>query len=284
MNAPDLRRFRLLIQYDGTPYHGWQRQATEAGPTVQGEIEEVIERLTGARRAVVAAGRTDSGVHASGQVASVDVPSRWEAWELRKALNALLPLEIRIPEVHRVSGSFHPRYHAILRRYDYFLGMAPDADSPFRNRGCWTLMKDDVSPELLDRCAALSPGERSFAAFAKAGQPERGKVCRVQEAVWEPWADLGFRFRIAANRYLHHMVRYLVGTMVEVARGLRPLDEMAELLQNRETDLTTSPPAPPEGLFLSRVEYPRERLGDHPDRDPPRSPSLDSPIPNPRDA
>jgi tRNA pseudouridine38-40 synthase len=275
VNAPDLHRFRLLIQYDGTPWRGWQRQAEEAGPTVQGEIEAVIERLTGARRRVVGSGRTDTGVHATGQVAAVDVPVRWEAWELRKALNALLPLEIRVSEVRRVPAEFNPRYHAILRRYDYFLGTAPEADSPFRNRWCWTLLKDDVSPELLHEAAALIPGDRSFASFAKAGQPERGTRCRVQEALWEPWDGLGLRFGITANRYLHHMVRYLVGTMVEVARGLRPLDDMAQLLRSPDTDLTMSPPAPAEGLFLSRVDYPPERLGDHPDRDPdtPRSTS-----------
>lgn len=269
MNAPDLHRYRLLIQYDGTPYRGWQRQAETAGPTVQGEFEEVLERLTRARRRVTGSGRTDTGVHATGQVASVEVPSRWDAPELRKAMNALLPPEIRVTEVRRVPGGFHPRYHATARTYDYFLGLSPEADSPFRSRWCWVLLKGDVSLPLLQEAAALIPGDRSYAAFAKAGQPERGTRCRVEEALWEPWDDLGLRFRITANRYLHHMVRYLVGTMVEVARGLRPPDDMAELLQNPDTELTTSPPAPAEGLFLSRVDYPRERLGDHPDRDPP---------------
>lgn len=281
MTDPELRRFCLLIQYDGTPYRGWQRQAERAGPTVQGEIESVIERLTGARRPVVGSGRTDAGVHAEGQVASVDVPPRWGAVELRRAMNALLPREIRIPEVRRVPGDFHPRFHAILRRYDYLLGTAPASGSPFRSRWCWALMEDDVSDALLADAAVLIPGERSFRSFARSGQPERGEVCRVEEAAWTPWEELGFRFRITADRYLHHMVRYLVGTMVAVARGLRPLDEMAELLQNPDTPLATSPPAPPEGLFLSRVEYPPESLGTHPDRDPPSGAATSS---NRRDA
>lgn len=258
-----------MIQYDGTSYRGWQRQAEAAGPTVQGVVEAVIEKLTEKRRPVVASGRTDTGVHASGQVASVDIPDKWDAAALRKSLNALLPRDVRVPEVRRVPRDFHPRFHATARRYDYFLGTAAGAAAPFRNRWCWVLLENDLSEGLLDEAAALIPGERSFSAFAKAGQPERGDRCRVQEAGWEPWEDLGLRFRITADRYLHHMVRYLVGTMVAVARDLRPLDEMAELLRNPDTDLTTSPPAPPEGLFLSRVEYPRERLGRDPDRDPP---------------
>jgi tRNA pseudouridine38-40 synthase len=261
-------RYRLLVQYDGTPFRGWQLQSE--GPTVQGELETVLERLTEGRRPVVAAGRTDTGVHALGQVASVDVPGKWDAASLRKAMNALLPREIRVPEIRRVPDDFHPRYHAVARSYEYFLGTVEEAASPFRRRWCWPLL-EEVAADLLTEAAALVPGEGSYGAFGKAGQPERGDRCRVQEAVWEPWDGLGFRFRITANRYLHRMVRYLMGTMVEVARGMRPLDDMARLLRESGTDLTTSPPAPPEGLFLSRVEYPRERLGDHPDRDPPHS-------------
>jgi tRNA pseudouridine38-40 synthase len=268
VTAPALHRYRLLIQYDGTPFRGWQRQAEEAGPTVQGELEEVIERLTLERRRVTGSGRTDTGVHATGQVASVEIPARWNAPEFRKSLNALLPPEIRVWEVARAPSDFHPRYDATARRYDYFLGTSPDAGSPFHLRWCWALARNDVDPSLLDQAASLIPGDRSFASFGKAGQPERGDRCRVEEALWEPWQELGLRFRITANRYLHHMVRFLVGTMVEVARGLRPLDDMAELLRNPDTELTTSPPAPAEGLFLSRVDYPPERLGDHPDRDP----------------
>lgn len=266
MKDPDLRRYRLLIEYDGTPFRGWQLQKER--PTVQGEVEAVLERLTEKRRPVVASGRTDTGVHAFGQVASVDVPEKWDAPSLRKAMNALLPMEIRIREIRRVPGDFHPRYHATLRTYEYYVGLVEDAASPFHRRWCWPLLDDPLDETLLHRAAEGIPGERSFASFGKAGQPERGERCRVQEAVWEPWAELGLRFRIGANRYLHHMVRYLVGTMVDVARRARPLDEMIELLEKPDTKLVTSPPAPPEGLFLSRVDYPRERLGDDPDRDP----------------
>ena len=99
-------------------------------------------------------------------------------------------------------------------------------------------------------------GEYSFKAFAKSGQPERGDQCTVQEARWEPWKSLGLTFRITANRFLHHMVRYLVGTMVDIGRGKRPAADLGRLLQEPESELRTSPPAPPTGLFLHHVTYP----------------------------
>lgn len=229
---------------------------------MQGEIEAVLARVTGARRPVIGSGRTDSGVHATGQVATVDLPSNWEAHGLRGALNALLPRGIWIQEVRPVHPDFHPRHDARRRTYLYRVGVAPCVGSPFQRFWCWDLSEVTPPPAraLLEAGAAMIPGERSFANFAKAGQPERGTRCRVYSADWRPWADLGYSFHITADRYLHHMVRYLVGTMVAVARGYRDPEEMKELLQNPETELSTSPPAPPEGLFLHAVEYDPEPL------------------------
>jgi tRNA pseudouridine38-40 synthase len=266
---PGLTRFALLLQYDGGPFHGWQLQKEE--PTVQGALEAVLTRITGERRVVVGSGRTDRGVHASGQVASVDLPPPWDAPRLRRALNALLPREIWVEEVRRVAPDFHPRYDAVRRSYLYRVGIHPRARSPFLRGSCWPLDGNPPDPELLEEGARRIPGERSFRSFAKAGQPERGERCRVDSAGWSPWPGpapghaaepggppLGTCFQITADRYLHHMVRYLVGTLVAVARGERPMEELEELLEDPGTGLVTSPPAPPEGLFLSRVEYPPE--------------------------
>lgn len=268
MTGSQLVRYCLVVQYDGSPFHGWQLQARAT--TVQGELEGVLRRVTGARRPVVGSGRTDSGVHARYQVAVVDVPTKWTAAAVRSALNALLPREIWIQEARRVPADFHPRFDARRRSYHYQVGTALQAGSPFQRRWCWDLAEagEPLDPELLGRAAGLIVGERSFARFAKAGQPQRGDRCHVYEAGWKRWTDLGYVFEITANRYLHRMVRYLVGTMVDVARGRRPLAEMQALLEEPEGELRTSRPAPPEGLFLSHVTYAPERLGNDPDRDP----------------
>jgi tRNA pseudouridine38-40 synthase len=187
------------------------------------------------------------------------MPARWNADELRGSLNALLPADIWIESVLTASPDFHPRYDAIRRTYRYEVGLRPQSASPFHRRWCWVL-DDSLDRDLLDRSAQVIIGSHHFEAFAKAGQPERGYACRVEAASWEETA-LGVRFTITADRYLHHMVRYLVGTMVDVARARRPLDDVARLLGS-EPDVVTSPPAPATGLFLHRVEYPGDQDGE----------------------
>ena len=244
-------RFQLTLQYDGSGFHGWQLQPDLR--TVQGELEAALSRLADRPRTVVGSGRTDAGVHATGQVASVDMPASWNASRLQRALHAILPPDVWVQEIRRVRADFHPRYDALSRTYLYRVGTAPAARSPFHRPWCWAL-GEGVVPELLAGGAAGLLGEHSFLAFAKAGQPERGDRCTVAAAGWDRW-ELGHRFTITADRYLHHMVRYLVGTMVDAARGRRPVEDLARLLRS-EPGIETSPPAPPEGLFLARVEYP----------------------------
>ena len=245
-------RFRLDIHYDGTRFFGWQIQKTER--TVQGEIEAALQRLTGARRTLTGSGRTDRGVHATGQVAAVVVPSRWSTAELKKALNAVLPSDIWIPAVTRVPEAFHPRFDARARTYTYRIGTSPEANSPFERPWCWPIA-ESLDTALMERGATFIPGRHSFRAFAKSGQPERGEICTVASAEWARWRDLGLEFRITADRYLHHMVRYLVGTLVDVGRGRRAPEDVQRLLDDPDGELITSAPAPPEGLFLTRVEY-----------------------------
>jgi tRNA pseudouridine38-40 synthase len=254
--APDtIIRLLLTVQYDGAGFHGWQLQPDRR--TVQGALQDVLSRLADRPCTVLGSGRTDTGVHALGQVASVDMPAKWSPEELHRALNATLPEDIWIEAVRPAPADFHPRYHATARTYRYDVGTHASAASPFDARWCWALC-EDLDAALLEDAAACLAGRHSFAAFSKAGQPERGERCTVASAEWSEWR-LGHRFTITADRYLHHMVRYLVGTMVDVARGRRPLADVAGLLR-RETELVTSPPAPPQGLFLSHVEYPESVL------------------------
>ncbi|HEX6590167.1 MAG TPA: tRNA pseudouridine(38-40) synthase TruA [Longimicrobiales bacterium] len=253
MEPPATRRIRLTLHYDGADFHGWQVQ--RGVRTVQQELEAALERLTTQPIRVAAAGRTDTGVHATGQVVSFDVPERWQAADLKRALNAVLPGDVWVEAAAEAAPDFHARFSASDRAYEYRLGLDGRAASPFHRRTCW-VMRDRLDPLLLDRAANLLLGEHSFRAFAHAGQEERGDRCIVYESKWWEWAPLGVVYRVRANRFLHHMVRYLVGTMVDVARGRRPLEDVASLLSGA-AGVETSPPAPPHGLFLVRVGYER---------------------------
>lgn len=276
------RRFRLTLHYDGTRFFGWQMQPEVR--TVQGELQTTLEQLTGEHRTVTAAGRTDRGVHATGQVVALVLPPRWSAATLQKALNARLPGDIWVAEAHSAPPAFHPRYNATAREYGYRLGLAVESRSPFHRPWCWPLARlagdaastrADLDVEALHAAAALLPGEKSFAAFARAGQEHRGDRCTVTEARWVRW-ELGMEFSIVANRFLHHMVRYLVGTMVDIARGRRPLDDMRAMLDGDHDGLVTSPPAPAAGLFLRRVHYPAQAVAHN------TAPPADAPPASPR--
>lgn len=244
------RRIKLTLHYDGAGFFGWQVQPGVR--TVQAELEAALSRLTDRPTSVIAAGRTDRGVHATGQVASMLVPEKWTAAALQRALNAILPHDVWIAAALEVPASFHARYDAISRSYRYRVGTVAEAYSPFYRRWCWPL-RDTPRLELLQDAAARFVGEHSFLAFAKTGQPERGELCNVSQAAWSTWR-YGVQFDVTANRFLHHMVRYMVGTMIDVGLERRPASDIDGLL-TRGAALETSVPAPPEGLFLTRVEY-----------------------------
>jgi tRNA pseudouridine38-40 synthase len=253
-----IRRIRLTLHYDGLGFHGWQVQPGVR--TVQGELDAALSRLADRPLTTIAAGRTDTGVHATGQVVSLEIAESWTPDALRKSLNAILPADIWIAHAAAVESSFHARYSAIARGYIYRVGTGPSAGSPFRRRWCWPV-PGPVERDILDRGASRIPGERSFQSYAKTGQPERGYTCRVHHARWRSWGGDGVEFTIVADRFLHHMVRYLVGTMVDAARGRRPVEDVAALLdQAGPGALETSPPAPAAGLFLARVYYSAEEL------------------------
>jgi tRNA pseudouridine38-40 synthase len=248
---PAERRFALTLAYDGSAFHGWQAQPDVV--TVQSTLEDILSRIFDRPTRVVAAGRTDRGVHATGQVVSFRAPATWTAPDLMRSVNALLPDSVHVGAASAVPPDFHARYSAVARGYVYRVGTAPATRSPFLRRYCWPV-EAALDRGLLDEAARDLVGERSFGAFAKAGQEQRGDRCAVRAAFWAPWQELGIAFHVIANRFLHHMVRYLVGTMVEVARGRRPASDLAGLLEG-DPDLVTSAPAAPGGLFLARVYY-----------------------------
>ena len=255
------RSFLALLHYDGSQFVGWQRQA--AGRSVQAEVEAVLARLMGRRVVAHAAGRTDAGVHALGMGVSLTVPASWRADALYRALNALLPRDCWVADVRPVVPGFHARKSALARRYRYAIGTDPASRSPFRRPFEWPLGRE-LDRLALDAAARLLVGEHDFRAFAAKGEPKPHYRCRVALAAWETRPDgSGVRFDVEADRFLHHMVRLLVGTMVDVGLGRRPAEDVAALLR-RTDNHATSPPAPPQGLFFIRATYPPESF-DAPD-------------------
>jgi tRNA pseudouridine38-40 synthase len=249
------RTFLVTLHYDGGSFAGWQRQAT--GRTVQSEVEQVLERICDQPVRVHAAGRTDAGVHAIGMAVSCTVPERWTGALLRRALNGLLPADCWAAEVQEMRAGFHARKCASGRRYRYLIGTDAASRSPFRRRYEWAL-GELLDGEALAAAAGTLPGEHDFGAFSVRSSARAHKRCRVAEARWAERPDgCGFRFEIAADRFLHHMVRMLVGTMAEIGLRRRALSDMNRLLA-LDPVLRTSPPAPAEGLYFVAAEYPAE--------------------------
>ncbi|HEX5972909.1 MAG TPA: tRNA pseudouridine(38-40) synthase TruA [Gemmatimonadaceae bacterium] len=247
------RTMQLVLHYDGTGFSGWQRQPDRR--TVQGVLEEALSRICAQPTSALGSGRTDAGVHARGQAVGVRVSERWTPAALRRALNAVLPEDVWVAAVHPMRDDFHARYDAIARRYRYLVGTDEESGSPFRRRTEWSVCRP-LDRSLLDDAAALLRGEHCFLGFAVRGTAPAGDDhrCSVTHAAWSDRPG-GLVFEIEANRFLHHMVRFLVGTMADVALGRRPLAELDRLLTATDNS-DVSPPAPPHALFLERVTYP----------------------------
>jgi tRNA pseudouridine38-40 synthase len=251
--------FFAALHYDGGHFVGWQRQAV--GRTVQGEVEGVLERLAGRRIVAHAAGRTDAGVHAQGMGVSFSLPAKWEAPTVRRAMNALLPRDCWVEQVRLARGGFHARKSAIERQYRYDIGLDPAALSPFRRPYEWALARPLELAAMQDAAVAVR-GEHEFRAFAAKGEPKPHYRCRVRQAEWRVRPEgRGLSLYVAADRFLHHMVRMLVGTMVDMGLGRRAVTDMAALLA-RDDNSETSPPAPPEGLYFVSAVYPAEAFDD----------------------
>jgi tRNA pseudouridine38-40 synthase len=247
------RTIQLILHYDGSGFAGWQRQPDQR--TVQGELERGLGRLLAAPTTVIGAGRTDAGVHARGQAAGVAVPARWTPTELRRALNAVLPADCWVAAAHEMDTTFHARFSATARRYSYQVGTDEAARSPFRRRWEHQVLRP-IDRDRLARATAQLVGEHRFVGFAVKGTAPAhdDHRCVVHHAAWVATPD-GLRFDIQANRFLHHMVRFLVGTLLEIATGHRPETDLAALLGADDND-DVSAPAPAHALCLEEVAYP----------------------------
>lgn len=240
-------RYKITIQYDGTNYFGWQMQSHKR--TIQKEIENAISPLNNNKRIIVtAAGRTDTGVHALGQVAHFDLDTKLKATQLRKAINARLQKDIRIVDVINVSNEFHARFSAKKRHYRYqcYLG----ENLLYKNQS-WFV--DEVELKLLKMFAKIVEGTHDFLSFSKLNKQLENTKCTIYASEWLKSENM-LIFNVCGNRFLHHMVRYLVGTMIAGAQGKISLEYFEDLLINPQSKVKIYK-APPEGLILIGVEY-----------------------------
>jgi tRNA pseudouridine38-40 synthase len=281
--ASNRQNWKLILAYDGTDFHGWQVQPGK--PTIQGELQAALSRVTGESPLPQGSGRTDAGVHALAQVASFFLTAPIPPENLRRALNRTLPSSIRIAEAKiEQSASFHARHSAIAKIYEYRI-LRSELCSPFMSRyvyHCpWPL--DFHS---LEQSASLFVGEHDFLSFAATdpdvtartswlesefspSQEAPSTVRTILSSSWQRHTSDGgelWVYRVRGNGFLHHMVRNLVGTMLESGRGHFPPDRITEILAARSRP-AAGPTAPARGLFLHSVEYSDEYRDEKANRD-----------------
>ncbi|WP_420265994.1 tRNA pseudouridine(38-40) synthase TruA [Candidatus Magnetominusculus dajiuhuensis] len=255
-----MKHIFLILQYDGTNYRGWQMQPNTT--TVQGLIEEALCKITGRATAVTSAGRTDSGVHALGQAASFFTDSRLTPDIFQRALNALLPYDIRAVAARYVSGDFHCRFSARRKRYFYVISNAPSA-SPFMYRYVWEV-RHPLDIAAMQKASISLVGRYDFKSFCASDTDVDNTVREVFSIEARPMPCISFmgaeikgqfiKITIEADGFLRHMVRNITGTLVDVGRGKTSPADVENILTAKDRK-KAGMTAPGRGLFLDRVFY-----------------------------
>lgn len=243
------KRLKGVLQYDGTGYRGWQRQAD--AQTVQGVCEHSLEKIFGGHTSVVASGRTDTGVHARAQVVHFEHETTIGNPELKRAWNAQLPNDVWVEQLTTAAADFHARHDAVTRTYRYFVADGRLAHSPFVCRYTWAL---DRRPDwdAISEATFSIVGAHDFRHFAKGVSEGQ---CLVDSAKWHRTRN-GYALEITANRFLRHMVRALVGALISIGRGQIQPSSLSRALQPHGEPVAAAH-APPQGLFLWKVKYAR---------------------------
>lgn len=244
-----MARYQVILAYDGTGYTGSQRQANSR--TVQGELEKSLRKLGWSDRAVLMAGRTDTGVHATGQVAAFDLEWTHSADKLLWALNKHLPSDLAVRSLQPISADFHPRFDATSREYRYRVFFEPIRD-PLRDKFVWRTWPA-VDEDSLKQNASIFLGKHDFAAIGSRTTPKGTTVRTVTKAEWKKMPDGEWQFEVRADAFLYRMVRRLVFVQVSVAQGKCPVEKVQHALEKQGVLLAGLAPA--HGLTLVEVTY-----------------------------
>ena len=242
-------RYRMLIEYDGADFHGWQVQPKL--PTIQEAIERALATALRHGVEVTGSGRTDAGVHARGQVAHFDSEIELDPFRLKGSLNGILPPTIAVRNLEKTHASFHARYDARWRRYHYYINTCK---SPL-SRAHRSFVKPAPDFALMNEAAKILLGEHDFSTFCRTKSETKNRICSIQEAEWTKECFSGhWVFAITANRFLHGMVRAIVGTLLSVGHGKIPPEALKKIMATRDRT-NAGPAAPAHGLVLENVQY-----------------------------
>lgn len=242
------RTIKLTLEYDGTDFVGWQSQ--ENGRSVQDVVEKGLSQILQEEIRIVGAGRTDSGVHAKGQVTSFRIESSVDCALIVRGLNGVLPKDIVVLHGEEAVDGFNARFDARARNYTYVIKTRPTAIS---RKFAWEVgYKLDV--QLMTRCLEEIVGLHDFESFCKSNSEVNHHNCNIINVSWQEREESTLVFNITADRFLHGMVRALIGTMVEIGRSHRPVDDLKRILTAKDRR-EAGAAAPPQGLFLTQVTY-----------------------------
>ena len=239
--------YRMTIEYDGTEFVGWQFQKN--GRSVQETIEKGIRKILQTSIRIAGGGRTDAGVHATGQVASFRCEMDLDLGRFEHSLNAVMPHDVVVFDIQKTASDFHARHSATSRSYEY--SVCAHRCALHRNYR-WSVYQQ-LNCEAMQFCANQITGDHDFRAFCKTVPDAVDYRCTVERAAWIPTDD-GLKFEIKANRFLHGMVRALVGTMVDIGRAHTPLEEFSSILACRDRS-KAGMSAPAKGLCLTGIFY-----------------------------
>ena len=244
-----MRNIKLTIEYDGTNYHGWQIQPNAV--TIQAAIQDALTKITKTQTSIIGAGRTDTGVHAAGQVANFHTRSHMPLISFQKALNATLPRDIVVIDVEEVSPDFHARFSAVSRTYRYTILNRPYPSALLRNNAYF--FPDPIDAQGADTACQSLVGERNFSSFQRSGSERINPICKIYECrCWQD-QDLVY-FEIESDAFLRGMVRAIVGTILKLHDREDGVNQLHKILDARDRS-AAGPSIPPYGLSLLRVKY-----------------------------